>query len=107
MLEAINAREADLAGASDSELRDRAASLRGQAPDGLLPDVFALVRETARRVLGERPYDVQMLAGISLHQGKLVEIGCGTCWTIAYVPANSLGGKVTCPQARAGEQGLL
>jgi len=95
MLEAINAREADLVRASDQELRDRAASLRDRAPDGLLPDVFALVRETARRVLGERPYDVQMLAGISLHQGKLVEMQTGegkTLAAVAPVALNALAG---------------
>jgi preprotein translocase subunit SecA len=96
MLEAINAREADLARASDPELRDRAANLRGQALEGLLPEVFSLVRETARRVLGERPYDVQMLAGIALHQGKLVEMQTGegkTLAAVAPVALNALGGR--------------
>jgi len=92
MLEAINAREAELVQASDGELRERAARLRGQAE---LPDVFALVRETARRVLGERPYDVQMLAGIALHQGKLVEMQTGegkTLAAVAPVALNALSG---------------
>ncbi|MEA2561373.1 MAG: preprotein translocase subunit SecA [Acidobacteriota bacterium] len=101
MLEAINAREADLAGASDPEMRDRAASFRHQALDGapldsLLPDVFSLVREIARRVLGERPYDVQILAGISLHQGKLVEMQTGegkTLAAVAPVALNALAGR--------------
>src|SRR5215218_5897190 len=96
MLEAINAREADLVGASDLELRDHAASFRGRALDGLLPDVFALVREIARRVLGERPYDVQMLAGIALHEGKLVEMQTGegkTLAAVAPVALNALAGR--------------
>ncbi len=101
MLDAINAREADLARVSDPELRDRVASLRRQALagpplDGLLPDVFALVREIARRVLGERPYDVQMLAGIALHQGKLVEMQTGegkTLAAVAPVALNALTGR--------------
>jgi preprotein translocase subunit SecA len=101
MVEAINAREADLARAGDPELRDRAVSLRRQAFDGapldsLLPDVFALVREIARRALGERPYDVQMLAGISLHQGKLVEMQTGegkTLAAVAPVALNALTGR--------------
>ncbi len=96
MLEAINAREADLARASDPELRDRAANFRRQALDGLLPEVFSLVRETARRVLGERPYDVQMLAGIALHQGKLVEMQTGegkTLAAVAPVALNALAGR--------------
>jgi preprotein translocase subunit SecA len=104
MLEAINAREADLARAGDPELRERAASLRrqviegaeGASLDGLLPDVFALVREAARRVLGERPYDVQMLAEIELHQGKLVEMQTGegkTLAAVAPVALNALAGR--------------
>ncbi|MFL6202341.1 MAG: accessory Sec system translocase SecA2 [Thermoanaerobaculia bacterium] len=93
MLEAINAREVELVQASDGELRERAARLKGQAE---LPDVFALVRETARRVLGERPYDVQMLAGIALHQGKLVEMQTGegkTLAAVAPVALNALTGR--------------
>jgi preprotein translocase subunit SecA len=101
MLEAINARAADLARAGDPELNERAARLRRQSkegapPDDLLPDVFALVRETAHRVLGERPYDVQMLAGISLHQGKLIEMQTGegkTLAAVAPVVLNALAGR--------------
>ncbi|HEX6863294.1 MAG TPA: accessory Sec system translocase SecA2, partial [Thermoanaerobaculia bacterium] len=96
MLEAINAREAELVRASDGGLGERAARLRLQAGDGLLPDVFALVREIARRVLGERPYDVQMLAGIALHQGKLVEMQTGegkTLAAVAPVALNALAGR--------------
>src|SRR5262245_40969931 len=93
MLEAINAREAELVRASDAELRERAARLRERAE---LPEVFALVREIARRVLGERPYDVQMLAGIALHEGKLVEMQTGegkTLAAVAPVALNALGGQ--------------
>jgi preprotein translocase subunit SecA len=101
MLASINARAADLARAGDPELSERAASLRRQVSEGagldaLLPDVFALVRETAHRVLGERPYDVQMLAGISLHQGKLVEMQTGegkTLAAVAPVVLNALTGR--------------
>src|SRR5512134_1011772 len=100
-LEAINAREADLARASGQELGDRAGDLRRQARDGaplddLLPDCFALVRETARRVLGERPFDVQMLAGIALHEGRLVEMQTGegkTLAAVAPVALNALAGR--------------
>ncbi len=100
-LDAINAREADLARASDQELGNRAGDLRRQARDGspldtLLPDCFALVRETARRALGQRPYDVQMLAGIALHQGKLVEMQTGegkTLAAVAPVVLNALTGR--------------
>lgn len=101
MMEAINSREAELIRQNDRELRDRAAELRRQAVNGaplddLLPDVFALVRETARRVLGERPFDVQMLAGIALHEGKLVEMQTGegkTLAAVAPVALNALTGR--------------
>jgi preprotein translocase subunit SecA len=100
-LDAVNAREADLVKLSDRELSGRAAELRRQALDGapvdaLLPDGFALVRETARRVLGERPYDVQMLAGIALHRGKVVEMQTGegkTLAAVAPVALNALTGR--------------
>ena len=100
-LDAINAREADLARASDRELGDRAGDLRRQAREGaplddLLPGCFALVRETARRVLGERPYDVQMLAGLFLHEDRLVEMQTGegkTLAAVAPVALNALTGR--------------
>jgi preprotein translocase subunit SecA len=86
----INALAAELARAEDAELLVRAQRLRGQARAGaaladLLPECFALIRETAWRVLGERPYDVQMLAGIALHQGGLVEMQTGEGKTLAAV----------------------
>jgi len=100
-LAAINARAADLETAGDGDLRDRAQGLRRRACDGvplddLLPDCFALVRESARRELGERPYDVQMLAGIALHRGCLVEMQTGegkTLAAVAPVALNALTGR--------------
>ena len=90
VLAAIGALEPELARAGDQELRDKAGALRRQAREGalletLLPECFALVREIARRVLGERPYDVQMLAGIALSRGKLVETQTGEGKTLAAV----------------------
>jgi len=101
MLAAINDREEDLARAGDEELRDRARAVRQRALGGepaadLLPECFALVREIARRTLGERPYDEQMLAGIALHQGKLVEMQTGegkTLAAVASVTLNALTGR--------------
>jgi preprotein translocase subunit SecA len=101
MLAAIAALEPELVRAGDQELRDRAGALRRQAFDGvpletLLPPCFALVREIARRVLGERPYDVQMLAGIALSRGRLVEMQTGegkTLAAVAPVALHALAGK--------------
>ncbi len=89
-LAAIAALEPELTRAGDQELRDRGGALRREAREGaalesLLPECFALVREIARRVLGERPYDVQMLAGIALSRGKLVEMQTGEGKTLAAV----------------------
>jgi preprotein translocase subunit SecA len=90
LLAAVNARAAALETAGDGDLRERTQALRRQAGDGvalddLLPECFALVRESARRVLGERPYDVQVLAGIALHRGSLVEMQTGEGKTLAAV----------------------
>jgi preprotein translocase subunit SecA len=67
----------------------------GEDLDSLLPEAFALVREAARRVLGERPFDVQVLGGIVLHQGKIVEMKTGEGKTLSSVGAaylNALSG---------------
>ncbi|MFP4377343.1 MAG: preprotein translocase subunit SecA [Spirochaetales bacterium] len=68
----------------------------GETLDQLLPEAFALVREAARRTLGERLYDVQVLGGIVLHQGRIMEMKTGEGKTVSSVTAaylNSLTGK--------------
>jgi preprotein translocase subunit SecA len=61
---------------------------QGEALDALLPEAFAAVREAARRTLGQRPFDVQMLGGIVLHQGKIAEMATGEGKTLtACAPA--------------------
>ena len=75
-------------------LKDRAG--KGISLDDLLGEAFAIVRETSRRVLGMRPFDVQMLAAMALHQGRLVEMKTGEGKTLAAVmPAylNALTGQ--------------
>jgi preprotein translocase subunit SecA len=101
VLEEINRTGESLAGETDNRLQESAASLRervqkGRALDDLLVEVFALVREAAGRVLGMRPFDVQVMAGVALHQGKLVEMQTGEGKTLAAVlPAclNALTGR--------------
>ncbi len=69
---------------------------RGESLDSMLPEAFALVREAARRKLGERHYDVQLLGGIVLHQGKIMEMKTGEGKTLSSVTSaylNSLSGK--------------
>jgi len=68
----------------------------GETLDDLLPEAFALVREAARRKLGERPFDVQIIGGIALHQGKIVEMKTGEGKTLSSVTAaylNALTGQ--------------
>ena len=87
--------------ADDGQLKRESAALIARARDGvplnhLLSEAFALVRQTARRVLGERPFDVQVMAAIAMHQGKLAEMQTGEGKTLAAVlPAylNALAGQ--------------
>jgi preprotein translocase subunit SecA len=68
----------------------------GESLDDLLPEAFALAREAARRCLGERPYDVQVLGSIVLHQGKIVEMKTGegkTLMSVAAVYLNAIPGE--------------
>jgi preprotein translocase subunit SecA len=77
-----------------ARFRERLAG--GEPLDDLMPEAFALVREAARRTLGERLYDVQILGGIVLHQGKIMEMKTGEGKTVSSVTAaylNSLTGK--------------
>ena len=97
----INALEPELGTSSDAELRERASVLRGRARDGqgaeeLLPEAYALVREASVRTLGLRHFDVQLVGGIALHEGKIAEMRTGEGKTlVATLPAflNSLGGE--------------
>src|SRR6187551_999125 len=56
-------------------LKERFA--QGESLDDLLPEAFALVREASKRTLGQRQYDVQLIGGIALHQGKIAEMRTG------------------------------
>ncbi len=81
-VDAINALEADYQKLSDDELKSTTESLRkrhadGESLDQLLPDAFAAVREAAVRNLGMRHYDVQLIGGMVLHQGKISEMKTG------------------------------
>ena len=86
---------------SDEELRGTTAILKqrlaaGETLDGILPDAFAACREAADRVLGKRPFRVQLMGGIILHQGRIAEMKTGEGKTlVATMPAylNALTGK--------------
>jgi preprotein translocase subunit SecA len=86
---------------SDPQLPEALQKLRARARDGealdtLLPDTFALTRETARRVLGEHPFPVQIMGGIALHEGNIAEMKTGEGKTlVATMPVvlNALAGE--------------
>ncbi|XP_056159600.1 protein translocase subunit SECA1, chloroplastic isoform X2 [Syzygium oleosum] len=97
----INRLEAEMSALSDSGLRDRTSVLRqraqqGESLDSLLPEAFAVVREASKRVLGLRPFDVQLIGGMVLHKGEIAEMRTGEGKTlVAILPAylNALSGK--------------
>ncbi|AXT35685.1 preprotein translocase subunit SecA [Phaeobacter sp. LSS9] len=97
----VNALEPEFEKLSDQDLQDKTAELRKRALDGeslddLLPEAFANVREAARRALGLRAFDTQLMGGIFLHQGNISEMKTGEGKTlVATFPAylNALTGK--------------
>ncbi len=101
LVDAINTAEPTLAAMSDDELRARTGALKariaaGETLDDILVDAFATVRETAKRVLGQRHFDVQLLGGVVLHRGMIAEMKTGEGKTlVATLPVylNALSGK--------------
>ncbi|MBI4445352.1 MAG: preprotein translocase subunit SecA [Acidobacteria bacterium] len=101
LVEAINAQENSVSGLTDEELRRLTASFRsrlekGEELDHLLPEAFAAVREAGRRTVGMRHYDVQLVGGTVLHNGKIAEMKTGEGKTlVATLPVylNALTGK--------------
>ena len=99
--QAINALEPELEKLDDAGLRERSDELRKRGQDGedlddLLVEAFALCREASRRTIGLRPFDVQLVGGIVLHQGKIAEMKTGEGKTLVASLAlylNSLAGK--------------
>jgi preprotein translocase subunit SecA len=97
----INAKEPDVEGLTDDQLRAKTAEFRQRLADGatiddLIPEAFAVVREAGRRVLNMRHFDVQLIGGIVLHRGKIAEMKTGEGKTlVATLPAylNALDGK--------------
>ncbi len=80
--EHINTLEDDLVTLSDAELRAKTDEFRsrhaeGESLDELLPETFAVVREAAKRTLGQRHFDVQLMGGAALHLGNVAEMRTG------------------------------
>ena len=101
IVERIEALEPDFQAMSDAQLAAKTPEFKsrleqGETLDDLLPEAFAAVREAARRVLGLRPYRVQLVGGVVLHQGRIAEMKTGEGKTlVATLPAylNALAGK--------------
>jgi len=101
VVRAINALEPRIEKLSDDALKAKTAEFKqrcanGEALDQLLPEAFAVVREAGRRTLSMRHFDVQLIGGIALHQGKIAEMRTGEGKTlVATLPAylNALSGK--------------
>ena len=101
IVDKINTFEPTMEKLSDAELSHKTIELkeqvaRGKTLDDLLPEAFAVVREAAKRRLGQRHYDVQLMGGIVLHQGKIAEMRTGEGKTLsATLPLylNALSGK--------------
>ncbi len=97
----VNALEPAMQALSDDELRAKTAEFRARLADGaslddLLPEAFAAVREASQRVLGLRHFDVQLIGGMVLHEGKIAEMKTGEGKTlVATLPVylNALGAK--------------
>lgn len=101
VLKEINEKEFWALGLSEDDFKNKTEEFRsrykaGESLDNFIPEAFALAREAARRVLGERPYDVQIMGALVLHSGKIVEMKTGegkTLMSVAAVYLNSISGK--------------
>jgi len=101
IVDTINALEVEYEALSNSELKSKTAEFKkrvqnGEELDDLLPEAFATVREAAKRTLGQRHYDVQLIGGITLHTGEIAEMRTGEGKTLVSTLAaylNALKGK--------------
>ena len=102
LVEAINNKENEIKSLSEADFKEKTFNFKKNAQNGsfkideIIPESFALVREAAKRTLGERHYDVQLAGGIILHKGKIAEMKTGEGKTlVSTLPAylNSLTGR--------------
>src|SRR5215204_1953881 len=108
-VESINRFEPELELLDDAEIRERADALRKRALDGessdeLLPEAFALCREAAKRGLGQRHYDVQLIGGMVLDSGAIAEMKTGEGKTLTATLAVFLNTLTGDPVHRDGQR---
>ncbi|MFA6228334.1 MAG: preprotein translocase subunit SecA [Patescibacteria group bacterium] len=100
-IDAINAFEPKISALSDEDLKAQTAKLKAELAkdktlDDILPEAFATIREAAKRVIGQRHFDVQLMGGIALHQGHIAEMRTGegkTLTATAPMYLNALAGR--------------
>ncbi len=101
IVDKVNGFEPNISSLSDEQLRAKTDEFKtrlaqGQTLDDLLPEAFAVVREAAKRTLGQRHYDVQIMGGAALHKGNIAEMRTGEGKTlVATLPSylNALAGR--------------
>ncbi|MDR1390871.1 MAG: preprotein translocase subunit SecA [Holosporales bacterium] len=101
IVDKINAFEAEMQSLSDKELANKTPEFKkslasGKTLDSILPQAFAVVRETSKRILGMRHFDVQLIGGVALHNGQIAEMKTGEGKTLVATLAvylNALAGK--------------
>ena len=101
LVKLVNAQEERISALSDDDLRNQTSIFKtrldqGETLDDLLPEAFAVVREAAKRTLGQRHYDVQLMGGAAMHRGNIAEMRTGEGKTlVATLPSylNALAGK--------------
>ena len=101
MVEKVNEFEDDFQKLTDDQLRNKTSEFKGRLADGeslddLLPEAFAVGREAAKRHLGQRHYDVQLIGGVVLHRGEIAEMKTGEGKTLVATLAvylNALSGQ--------------
>jgi preprotein translocase subunit SecA len=102
IIEAVNSKENEIKSLTESDFKEKTFNFKKNAQNGslnlnqIIPESFALVREAAKRTLGERHYNVQLAGGLILHKGKIAEMKTGEGKTlVSTLPAylNSLSGK--------------
>ncbi|HEU4797882.1 MAG TPA: preprotein translocase subunit SecA, partial [bacterium] len=101
LVDEVNALDAEISSLSDDALRAKTAEFKarlagGETLDDIMAEAFAVVREASKRTIGLRPFDVQLIGGAVLHQGKVAEMKTGEGKTlVATLPIylNALAGR--------------
>jgi preprotein translocase subunit SecA len=113
----VNSHEEEISALSDQQLRMKTDEFKSRINDGedlddILPEAFAVVREAAKRTLGQRHYDVQLMGGIALHRGNIAEMRTGEGKTLvstlpAYLNALQEKAFISLPSTIISPSGIV